>query len=52
MVADEVSEREPQRRAAQEAIAEAARSPFARIHFLAVAKSLPQVLQRHGLGRR
>jgi CRISPR-associated protein (Cas_Cmr5) len=42
---------DPQRAAVQEAIAEAARSPFARVHFVAVAKSLPRVLHRHGLGQ-
>lgn len=42
---------EPHRQAAQEAISEAARLPFARIHFRAAARSLPKVLRRHGLGQ-
>jgi hypothetical protein len=51
MVADKGLEREPQRRAAQEAIAEAARLPFPKTHLGAVAKALLRVLQQHGLGQ-
>lgn len=50
MRADKGLQQRPQERAVQEAIAEAARLPFPRIHLAAVAKALPRLLQRHGLG--
>src|SRR5438309_5594474 len=50
MEADQRLETRLHQRAVRDAIAEAARLPFPRIHLAAVAKSLPKVLKRHGLG--
>jgi CRISPR-associated protein (Cas_Cmr5) len=41
----------PHQRAAQEAIAEAGRPPFVMKHYMLVARELPRLLQRHGLGQ-
>ncbi len=42
---------EPQGHSARQAIAEAGRLPFSRSHLVAVVRSLPAVLRRHGLGQ-
>src|SRR5262249_18530822 len=45
------ADREPQRRAARETIAESARLPFQRKDLVSAAHYLPRLLQRHGLGQ-
>lgn len=51
MEPDKQFQQEPHRRAVREAIAEAARLPFRRSDLVDVARSLPGVLRRHGLGQ-
>jgi hypothetical protein len=51
MNTDNALQHEPHRHAAREAIAEAAKGPFALKHYTQVVQQLQMLLQRHGLGQ-
>jgi hypothetical protein len=48
---DDAILRVTQRRAARDALAEGGRPPFNIQHYIIVARQLPKLLQRHGLGQ-